>query len=191
LYRATGSLAFIAAARAGWLVIADPDRPERRLLLPAKSNLAKEPTGLAYALESVDVSDIGPVGRVVWQPEPVTMTADEALAREAADVDPEDRTARDSATDWLRETLANGPMAAKDVEAAAKVCGLAWHTVCRAKKAVGVKTSRQGFGPGAVWYWSLPDGAAETRAIDGNPPIDGQHNGLDTYGANAVPEGAK
>jgi putative DNA primase/helicase len=47
LYRAMGSLAFAAAARAVWLVTRDKDDPARRLMLPAKMNLAPEVTGLA------------------------------------------------------------------------------------------------------------------------------------------------
>ena len=189
LYRATGSLAFIAAARAGWLVIADADRPERRLFLPAKSNLAKEPTGLAYALESVDLPGIGPVGRVVWEPDPVTMSADDALAATAAD--PEERTARESAAEWLKEALANGPMPANDVKRAAKESGLAWRTVRRAQAVAGVKVRRQGFGPGAAWYWFLPGHVAETRAVDGQATVGGQHTGSDTYGENGDAEGVE
>src|SRR5947208_395593 len=40
LQRAMGSTAFAATARAAWFVVRDPDRSERRLLLPAKNNLA-------------------------------------------------------------------------------------------------------------------------------------------------------
>lgn len=65
LYRATGSLAFIAAARAGWLVIEDPDDASRRLFLPAKMNLAEQPSGLAFRVMSVTVDGIGEIGRVV------------------------------------------------------------------------------------------------------------------------------
>ncbi|MCX5673219.1 MAG: AAA family ATPase [Planctomycetota bacterium] len=127
LYRAMGSLGFIAAARAAWLAIADADNPHRRLFLPAKMNLAEEPSGLAYALESVTLDGIGPVGRVAWESGSVTLTANAALAAAAAD--PEDRGARDVAADWLREALAAGPMTADDLKAAAKASGLAWRGV--------------------------------------------------------------
>lgn len=70
IYRSMGSLAFIAAARAGWLVARSTDDPDRRLLLVAKMNVAKEPSGLSYRI--VD-------GRVAWDDEPVNVTADEAL----------------------------------------------------------------------------------------------------------------
>jgi len=178
LYRAMGSLGFIAAARAAWLAIADADNPHRRLFLPAKMNLAEEPSGLAYALESVVLDGIGPVGRVAWESGEVTLTADAALAAAAAD--PEDRGARDVAADWLKEALAAGPMTAEDLKAAAKASGLAWRTVRRAQVAAGVKVRRQGYGADGKWYWLLSGHA-----------IDGQHLVLDTYGQNDTPEGEK
>jgi putative DNA primase/helicase len=47
VYRAMGSLAFAAAARAVWAIVKDADDPQRRLFLPAKLNLARDPDGLA------------------------------------------------------------------------------------------------------------------------------------------------
>ena len=52
IYRAMGSLAFSAAARAHWGVVADPDNKARRLFLQVKQNLAPDTDGLAYAIEA-------------------------------------------------------------------------------------------------------------------------------------------
>jgi len=187
LYRATGSLAFVAAARAGWLVIADAENADRCMFLSAKSNLAKKPTGLAYTLGSVEVPGIGPIGRIAWEPEAIMMTADDALAAAAAD--PEERTARESAAEWLRDALAGGPMLANDVKAAAKESSVAWRTVRRAMKAAGVTARRQGFGPGAKWYWFLPGQTTAPPAAKDQSIIEGQHTPLDTYEKNGKPEG--
>ena len=51
MYRTMGSLAFVAAARAVWAVVADAeDETQRRLLVPVKQNLSAASTGLAYRI---------------------------------------------------------------------------------------------------------------------------------------------
>lgn len=63
-----GSVAYSNAARVTWSVVADMDNPDRRLMLRVKNNLSPNKTGMAYTL--VD-------GVVTWEPDPVTMTANE------------------------------------------------------------------------------------------------------------------
>ncbi len=63
LYRGNGSIAFMATARFGLLVAADPDNPEQRVLATSKCNLARSPATLAYRLDGVPGTD---VARVVW-----------------------------------------------------------------------------------------------------------------------------
>jgi len=168
MYRAMGSLAFIAMARAAWLVVADAADPKRRLMLSLKSNLAEEPAGLAYRILPVMLDGIGPVPRIDWESVSVLQTADAALA--AAAVDPENRTAMESAAEWLAEALAGGPVKVADLRQEAKNAGMAWVTVRRAQKTAGAKTRKQGFGAEGAWYWFLPDHA----------PEDAQHPDLST-----------
>ena len=112
---------------------------------------------------------IGEIGRVEWEPGPVTITADDALAAAAAD--PEARNARDAAADWLRSVSADAPMKKPELQAAAKGTGVAWSAVKRAQTTVGVKPKRQGFGPGGTCVWALPAGE-RPPAIEGQqtPP---------------------
>ena len=56
LYRATGSLDIVAAARSVWLLAADPDDRERRLLLNAKLNLGKPAPNLAFRISTAESS---------------------------------------------------------------------------------------------------------------------------------------
>ncbi|HUE72669.1 MAG TPA: AAA family ATPase [Pirellulaceae bacterium] len=157
LHRFTGSLAFVAAARAGWLVAEDKDDPKRRLLLPVKNNLAAEVTGLAYSI--VD-------GAVAWERNPVTVSADDAIAE---DPQREGASERDEAAAWLTDLLADGPLPQKDVQAAAKDNGYSWATVRRAKERLGVASRREGFGKGSKVLWELPAHTCSTAPYALNP----------------------
>lgn len=145
LYRAMGSLAFAAASRSVWLVIKDPVDPARRLLLPAKLNLAIEPLGLSYRIEE---------SRVVWDPEPVRMSADDALEAEAAGLDVS--TAEQEAVDWLLTLLKYKPHPARDVRTQSHRNGISEWALRRAKLRLKVQSHRKGFGEGSVVMWALP-----------------------------------
>ncbi len=167
MYRTTGSLAFVAAARAAYAVARDKENPARRLVLPLKCNLSTDSTGLAYR---ISLGDNGaPV--IQWEPEPVTVSADEALAvmRE----DEGERGERQEAADWLTDFLANGPKSAKEIQAAAREYGLAWRTVRRAQTALGIRPAKTRFDGG--WEWALPSKMATT-------PQDVHQKDVDTFG---------
>lgn len=89
---------------------------------------------------------------VEWEPEPVTITADEALT--ALREDCTERSEREEAANWLRDYLTDGPQSAKQVRAAANEAGLAWITVRRAKDALGIRPAKTRFDGG--WEWALP-----------------------------------
>lgn len=151
LYRATGSLAFVAAARAVYAVTKDKDDDARRLVLPIKNNIGPDHGGLAY---SIEVADNGaPV--IGWEPDPVTMTAEEAMA---PNDDPEERDRRQEACEWLRAMLEGGQVAVKQLQDAAKRDGHAWRTVQRAKNEIRACHHMQGFGKDRANYWYLSDG---------------------------------
>ena len=162
LLAVTGSLGFVAAARAVYLVAKDAADPQRRLWLPAKNNLGPDVVGLAYRLVPCEIGDGIVTSRVEWEPEPVSITANAALVARADDAP----TERDAAAEWLRELLSTGPALARDVQADAKSAGYSWPTIRRAKQAVGVQVRRDGFGKGAAWRWSLPARAAGSGTMD-------------------------
>jgi hypothetical protein len=118
----TDSLAFAAAARGVYIVARDPKDAERRLFLPAKNNLGDDRTGYAFRIEPSSLEDDIETSRVVWGPDVVTMTADEALA-------PRDLAGQpgklDAAAKWLGEVLADGPVAVVKVRAEADAAGFA------------------------------------------------------------------
>jgi len=150
LSRLSGSIAFGAAARAVWLVAKDPEQPERRLLLSLKNNLAREATGLAFAL----AGDEEGRAAVAWEPEPVELTAREVM-RELADGRNERGDRLEAACELLREMLAAGPRPAKAIEAAAGERGISLRTVRRARALLGIRAYKPTFGGG--WIWSAAD----------------------------------
>jgi hypothetical protein len=155
LLRVTGSLAFIAAARAGYLVAADPQDNGRKLFLPLKNNLAKPQPGLAYRFEENSVPSVdGPIetSRVVWEDALVTMTADEVMSQ----ADPEEASALKEARDWLKETLADGPVSSAELDRQAKAIGISIATLRRAKQSLKVRAKKRD-GPKGAWNCELPN----------------------------------
>jgi AAA domain len=164
LYRGGGSIGIIGAARFGLLVARDPDDDEARVIAPVKCNIGPHPPALRFRLESVSGTD---VARVVWDDAPVSIDAAGLLA--VATGDQEERSALEEASDWLRELLELGPKPAAEVLRDARRDGIAEKTLRRARSRLGVKSSREGFGPGSRVMWFLPD-----RPPYDDPPIDGQ-----------------
>jgi hypothetical protein len=140
----------------------DPDDRNRKLFLHAKNNLAAPPQGLAFRLEQTIVGDGIVASRVAWETEPVTITANQALAAEAAG---SDGTAGHQGEELLRDLLAGGPIPQKEIKEAAEGNGLAWATVRRAKDRLGAKAQRQSEGKTGAgrWLWSLQDAHESAR----------------------------
>jgi hypothetical protein len=163
LHRFIGSIAFTGAPRAAFAVIEDPEDTTRRLFLFAKGNLAAPPQGLAFRVEQTIVADSIVASRVAWETEPVSITANQALAAEAAGT--EHQSAQAEAEEFLSDLLANGPVPQKDIEADTKGAGLSWRTVRRAKARLGVSAQRQSEGKSGAgrWVWSLQDGQDAPR----------------------------
>jgi putative DNA primase/helicase len=156
--RFIGSIAFIAAARAAFVVTTDPDSdiPGRRLFLPVKNNLAAKGDGLSFQIEQHMIAGNICASMVEWGGDVVTKTADEILSAGA-----EDSPRRTEAAEFLRVCLADGPKPSKDIEAEAKGAGISWRTVMRAKGDLGIvcnpkAVTREGGPPINKWFWSLP-----------------------------------
>jgi hypothetical protein len=160
---ALGSRAFTGIARSVWHLTCDADNKRRRLLLPGKNNLAPEGDGLAFTI-------CGQPPAIAWEHDPVTMTADDALATEnsseAKRPGPKP-AARNKAAEWLQNVLKTGPMEAGKIKEEAKEAGYAWRTVQRAKDDLGITPDRHQFG--GAWIWRLPTDAARQDVSCHNP----------------------
>jgi hypothetical protein len=105
-------------------------------------------------LEQSVVGDGIIASRVAWDPKPVEITANEALAADAAGTG--SRTAKAEAIEFLEGALAAGPLPVKQVEKMASEHGLTRKVIRSAREALGVKIHRNGFGPGSKSLWSIP-----------------------------------
>jgi putative DNA primase/helicase len=151
--RITGSLAFGALARMVWVAAkqdTDDDRPARRVLLRAKSNIGPDGGGFAYDLRQEPLPDYPDIeaSRVIWG-DAIEGTAREVLADTEAQG--EDAEERRDAVSWLRELLSGGELPVNEVKRQADDAGHAWRTVQRAMRAAGVESKRSGFGERAKW----------------------------------------
>jgi putative DNA primase/helicase len=153
LLRVMGSLAFVAAARSAWIVAKDPENPARRLFLPAKNNLGPDQTGLAFSIDGCTITGGIETSRISWEPNPVSISANEVLALEP----PEDRTATDEAADLLRQLLSPGPMKAQDVQREARQAGISEKALRRARERLGITPRKAAFSGGWTWELSTED----------------------------------
>jgi hypothetical protein len=150
---ALGSRAFTGIARAVWHLSRDTENKARRLLLPGKNNLAPEGDGLAFTIH-------GERPAIIWERDPVTMSADDALAVEnggGGDGPGRPAEERDNAAAWLAAELADlQPHPVADLRRDATAAGIVWRTVQRAAVTLQVIRERSGFGGAFIWRLPKP-----------------------------------
>ena len=153
--RINGSGAYVAACRSAWIVVKDKDDEGRRLLLPLKNNLGPDQAGLAYR---VTVAANG-APRVEFEPEPVNIRADDALAA------PGDDEGGDDPASFLRDLLASGSRAANEVFSEAAGAGYSKDSMHRARRKIGAVTFKDGMkGP---WYWRMTSAEGGSEDSEG------------------------
>ena len=133
LNRGGGSTAFAAVARAAFLVGVDPSAQDRRVFAPVKFNLGRRPPSQAFR-----IGDAGGNATLVWEGLSL-LTADDLVR-------PRPPGKLGEATQFVSETLSQGPMPTKELEERAHQAGIAPRTLARARKELHVQHSREGFG---------------------------------------------
>ena len=155
-YRVLGSIAFTAAVRAVWLVHQDPEDEVRRLFVPLKGNLSRDKSGLSYTLMSQQVQTEQGLADSVFcsfSPEPIHIRAEELLAPKTDKRSPK----KNSASDWLKEYLKDGPKFSIEIFNVGSQMGFSERTLKRVKSKLGIQ-STQTFAPDGgfgKWEWSL------------------------------------
>jgi len=153
--RVIGSVAFVNQARAAFIVTPAEEDQTRMLLIPSKMNIAPIRHGLAYRIEGclihVEGSEI-PTSRIMYESVLITVSADQALA--ALNADRESKSDKSEATEFLRDVLKAGPMAANDVKKEACDAGISQKSLRTARQALGIKPQKSSMEGG--WVWTLP-----------------------------------
>ncbi|HJW74256.1 MAG TPA: AAA family ATPase [Thermoleophilia bacterium] len=153
-HRGMGSVAIAAIARIVWLLARDPDDASQFILSRSWANLGLCPKSRVYSLtsSSPESSDV----RVVWGGE-TDRTADDLVAKP----DAEPRGARrKEAEDFLRERLADGPMAVKDLERLAVQQGISRATLHRARESMFIHADL------GTWRLMKPEDQASPAAAE-------------------------
>lgn len=149
LYRISGSLAFVAAARAVFLIDRDPGNPDRRLFVACKSNYGPTARSFAY---TVSVAD-NDAPYVRWDDRSILngmeLLANKPTARQCAVAEDVDR-----AVAWLHGELIEGPRPGNEIQHAAEVAEISERDLYRATRRMRIAKRPDGFG--RPWVWSLP-----------------------------------
>ncbi|MGX1107840.1 MULTISPECIES: AAA family ATPase [Bradyrhizobium] len=171
----TGSNAFVAAARASFLVVKDDEDEDRRLLVESKNNLGKAPS-LAFRIAVASIPGDIMAPYVMFDAGIVDVTADEMLNRTPNHEG--DDGAVGEAERFLRDELLGDGKSPKDLRKAAADAGISWASIRRAAgpDRVGVEKKKQGYGAAGGWVWKLP---ATSKVL--TKPIDAQLKTLSTY----------
>lgn len=149
MQRGLGSIAFAAAARSAICVVAHPADPGQRILVHYKSNLAPKAPSLSFVPHVRDGGlAIDWLGESDYSDQDFSAGSCEAPALVAA-------------RRFIDSILADAKQVpAKQLVELARVEGISESTLKRAKKQLGVRSSRRGFGRGSTVYWELPENSA-------------------------------
>jgi putative DNA primase/helicase len=142
IYAGQGSIDFSAAARSVLLAGSAPGDASEHALIQIKSNLAASGAACGYRFDE---------GRFRWTGASRLRAAD-LLAAEAPS---EELSSRDEALTFLLEILGEGPVAAREVLAAAKQAGISERTLRRVKSREGIEARKVRYGEGAEWVWQV------------------------------------
>lgn len=151
--RAAGlySIEWRAAARSVLLCGSDPDNPNKKALTQSKNTFGPMSDAIGYEIKPDPTSPTG--AKFTWVGVS-DLTASRILSGMATD---EDRAALTTAINLLKDALEGGERLADDIRAETKMAGISERTLKRARSDLNVVWRREGFGIGAIYYWSLPD----------------------------------
>jgi hypothetical protein len=149
VYRGTGAIAIIGAARTAFLVGADPDQRHHHVLACTKTNLSERPPSLGFY---VRVNDKGRP-YLEWTGV-VDRGADDLLRLRGGRTGD---TSKPPSADYLLEWLTEGPKSRERLYCKARSHGIGERTLHRAKAWLNVVSKPIHHEGRKIWYWHLPD----------------------------------
>ena len=146
--RFSGSTAWTAAPRVGFMVAEDP-LTKQRFMLPVKNNIGDDRLGYQYHIAEKLIQYGGQTFKssyIVW---------DQPTNRSVAELLTPPKTSKHDAVGvakgFLAEELADGALAVEEIQAAAKAAGISWSSVLRAKSTMLITSEKVRSG----WTWTL------------------------------------
>jgi hypothetical protein len=147
LYRGSGSIAIIGAARMAYLVGSTPADEDLHVLACTKSNLTVPPAALSFRIAGNDQGQ----AIIRWEG-PADYSADDLVASQHYVTG----QALSRAKEFLEHLLRAGPCARLEIQQRAQEAGISDGTLRRAKSALGVVAVEKNVDGQIGWYWHLP-----------------------------------
>ncbi len=170
--RGLGSVGIIALARAGLMLLVDPDDPKARVLTWSKMSVGPVPPSLGWRWQPGEKHPL-----ITWTGI-CELSANEILSRQDRELrvggGASATAAQDGAEEWLRTQFEGvDVIPTKDLEARAKADGIAWRTLERAKKRADIRARKETLPDGQNrWVWAAPRLGKQERDEDGGLPTE-------------------
>lgn len=158
LTRGGGSMAFIGAARVGWVVGKDPEDENRRILAVAKSNLAAMADSLQFQLVTDERFECA---RIEWLGKSA-FTADNLYS----EPNNEEKSQTDEAMEWLQDFLSGSEVNSKTVKQKAADAGISEKALRRAREKLNVQVNRKGKGLLHETTWVLAPQSSTSAPVN-------------------------
>ncbi len=137
-YRGQGNIDFFAAARSVLVVGESPEEESLRIVAQSKNSLGDYGRSLVFQIRDTGLFWAG---------------TSELTADDISQMQPNKRKhQRQTAMEWLKDYLHDGPQPAVAITAAASAVGIAARTLDRAKEHLRILSSKES----GQWYWRLP-----------------------------------
>lgn len=146
--RFSGSTAWTAAPRVGFMVAEDP-LTKQRFMLPVKNNIGDDRLGYQYHIEEKLIGYGGQTFKssyIVWD-----QTSSRSVGELLAPAKVTKVTVVDHAKSFLEDELTNGPLPVEKIISLAKAAGISWPSVNRAKNDMPISSTKVAHG----WVWTL------------------------------------